>query len=153
MDKKCLERLNEVEKLVLVQDLDPNVRRWEQTWISPFVYLNSREGIIYINGPNRLSRDSSPSSNEFMSKIIDFIDGQFKFTKYVEGHFKIHHHNSSFDKCLMDLFKRLEQLYKNEINVTCYWYYEEDDWDMLEEGEDYSSIFKVPFNFIEVETL
>ena len=30
------------------------------------------------------------------------------------------------------------------------WYYEEDDEDMLEAGEDYESIIRVPFKMIEI---
>ena len=37
---------------------------------------------------------------------------------------------------------------KNEVEVN--WYYEEDDEDMLEAGEDYESIIRVPFKMIEI---
>jgi hypothetical protein len=35
-----------------------------------------------------------------------------------------------------------------EVEVN--WYYEEDDEDMLEAGEDYESIIRVPFKMIEI---
>ncbi len=37
----------------------------------------------------------------------------------------------------------------NEIVIN--WYYEEDDEDMLEAGEDYQSIINVPFKMIEMQ--
>ena len=38
-----------------------------------------------------------------------------------------------------------------EVKVN--WYYEEDDEDMLEAGEDYQAIIDLPFKMIEVEEL
>ena len=51
----------------------------------------------------------------------------------------------------MDLFKKLEAIHKAGNEVSINWYYEEDDEDMLEAGEDYQAIIKVPFTMIEVE--
>ena len=36
----------------------------------------------------------------------------------------------------------------NEVVIL--WYYEEEDDDMLEAGEDYQSIIKVPFKMVEM---
>ncbi len=51
------------------------------------------------------------------------------------------------------MFKKLETVYKKngEKGVVINWYYEEDDEDMLEAGEDYQSILKIPFKMIELE--
>ncbi len=61
--------------------------------------------------------------------------------------------NTSSSKCILDVFKKLENVFKknNEEGVTINWYYEEDDEDMLEAGEDYQSILKIPFKMIELE--
>ena len=50
----------------------------------------------------------------------------------------------------VDLFKKLEAIHKTGKEVVINWYYEEDDEDMLEAGEDYQAIIKVPFKMIEV---
>ena len=51
-------------------------------------------------------------------------------------------------------FKKVEYLTKtNKGDVTVNWYYEEDDEDMLEAGEDYDFIINIPFNFVSVEEL
>ena len=36
------------------------------------------------------------------------------------------------------------------VQLIINWYYEEDDEDMLEAGEDYESIIRVPFKMIEI---
>ncbi len=52
--------------------------------------------------------------------------------------------------CIRDIFKRLDNIYKAKHDVQINWYYEEDDQDMLEAGEDYESIIRVPFKMIEI---
>ena len=49
---------------------------------------------------------------------------------------------------MLDLFRRLENV---NSKVVIHWYYEQDDEDMLEAGEDYEAIVNVPFKMIEVE--
>ena len=42
-------------------------------------------------------------------------------------------------------------MHKSGNDIMIKWYYEEDDEDMLEAGEDYQSIINIPFKMIEVE--
>jgi len=57
--------------------------------------------------------------------------------------------NTSSAKCIVDLFKKLEQISKNgKGETTINWLYNEQDEDMLEAGEDYKSIIKIPFNLV-----
>ncbi len=64
---------------------------------------------------------------------------------------QLEYFNTSSSKCILDVFKRLESIVNNGHDVIINWHYEEDDEDMLEAGEDYQSIIKVPFKMIEVE--
>ena len=59
--------------------------------------------------------------------------------------------NTSSSKCILDIFKKLESIKNagNEVNIN--WYYEEDDEDMLEAGEDYQAIIGVPFKMVQIE--
>ena len=45
----------------------------------------------------------------------------------------------------MDLLKRVE---KSPCDATVLWYYEDEDEDMLEAGEDYDAIIEIPFKLI-----
>ena len=60
---------------------------------------------------------------------------------------QLEYFNTSSSKCLLDLFKRLET--SDAIEVM--WYFDSDDEDMLEAGEDYDHIVKLPFKFVEVD--
>lgn len=59
--------------------------------------------------------------------------------------------NTSSSKCLLDIFKKLEKIHSNSGSVQINWYYEEDDEDMLEAGEDYQAIINIPFVMKEIE--
>ena len=59
--------------------------------------------------------------------------------------------NTSSSKCIVDLFKKMEFLSKNGSKSSINWMYDEDDDDMLEAGEDYKSIIKIPFHLISVK--
>ena len=59
--------------------------------------------------------------------------------------------NTSSSKCILDVFKKLESISDSSVSVK--WYYEEDDEDMLEAGEDYEAIIDLSFEMIEVEEL
>ena len=60
---------------------------------------------------------------------------------------QLEYFNTSSSKCLLDLFKRLE----NGGDVQVKWHFDADDEDMLEAGEDYDHIVSLPFTFIEVD--
>jgi hypothetical protein len=63
---------------------------------------------------------------------------------------QLEYFNTSSSKCILDVFKKLEAIHKAKNEVVINWYYEEDDEDMLEAGEDYESIIRVPFKMIEI---
>ena len=65
-------------------------------------------------------------------------------------HLGLQTNNSNYNG-LLDVFKKLETL--SGSNVSVKWYYEEDDEDMLEAGEDYEAIIDLDFEMIEVEEI
>lgn len=64
---------------------------------------------------------------------------------------KLDYFNSSSAKCIFHIFKKLETLNKNGSKVTINWYYEDDDYEMLEAGEEYQEIIEVPFKLLAIE--
>ena len=63
---------------------------------------------------------------------------------------QLEYFNTSSSKCILDVFKKLEAINKGGSSVVINWYYEEDDEDMLEAGEDYQAIINVPFKMVQV---
>ncbi len=116
---------------------------------TPTVEMNAETGVIEIKG-----RSIPENSIDFYRPVVDWLD------KYSENpanetvvNIQLEYFNTSSSKCILDVFKKLETVYKKngEKGVIINWYYEEDDEDMLEAGEDYQSILKIPFKMIELE--
>jgi hypothetical protein len=118
----------------------------EGTAKTPTVKFNSEEGIIEIKG-----RSIPENSVEFYKPLVDWLE------EYKKGplpktmvNIQLEYFNTSSSKCILDVFKKLEAIHKGKNEVEINWYYEEDDEDMLEAGEDYESIIRVPFKMIEI---
>ncbi|HEC44508.1 MAG TPA: DUF1987 domain-containing protein [Bacteroides sp.] len=63
---------------------------------------------------------------------------------------QLEHFNTSSSKCIIELLKKLEVIYKAKHEVVINWHYEKDDEDILEAGEDYNYLIVIPFNMIEI---
>jgi len=110
---------------------------------------------IEFNGSGELllkGRSIPENSIEFYKPILDWIEnyGDSPQDKTVVN-VQLEYFNTSSSKCILDVFKKLETLSGTSIEIN--WYYEEDDEDMLEAGEDYQAIIDIPFKMIEVEEL
>ena len=118
----------------------------EGTPKTPTVKFDKSEGVFEIKG-----RSIPENSVEFYKPLVDWLDTykESPLDKTVVN-IRLEYFNTSSSKCILDVFKKLENLKKNQNDVTINWYYEEDDEDMLEAGEDYESIIKVPFKMIQI---
>jgi hypothetical protein len=118
----------------------------EGTPKTPSVKFDASEGIFEIKG-----RSIPENSVEFYKPLNEWLDNymQVPLDKTVVN-IRLEYFNTSSSKCILDVFKRLEAIHKTKHDVEINWFYEEDDEDMLEAGEDYDSIIKVPFKMIEI---
>ena len=113
----------------------------------PTVDFNAGSGICELAGESYLE-----DTIEFYSPIFNWLKQYtVEIDKPITFNFRLRYFNTSSSKCILDVFKKLETIYKDENDVVINWYYEEDDEDMLEAGEDYQSILKIPFKMIEME--
>lgn len=119
----------------------------EGTPKTPYVRLDGENGLVEIKG-----RSIPENSVEFYKPIIDWLE---KFgdepAEETGVNIQLEYFNTSSSKCILDIFKRLELIHKKGNKVEINWYYEEDDEDMFEAGEDYQSIINIPFKMIEME--
>ena len=118
----------------------------EGTPKTPSVKFDEMEGVFEIKG-----RSIPENSVEFYKPLNEWLDNymQTPLDKTVVN-IRLEYFNTSSSKCILDVFKRLEAIHKTKHDVEINWFYEEDDEDMLEAGEDYDSIIKVPFKMIEI---
>ncbi len=118
----------------------------EGTPKTPSVKFDSHKGIIEIKG-----RSIPENSIEFYKPLVDWLE-EYKKSPLEKTivNIQLEYFNTSSSKCILDVFKKLESIHKAKNDVEVNWYYEEDDEDMLEAGEDYESIIRIPFKMIEI---
>lgn len=97
-------------------------------------------------------RSIPENSIEFYKPLIEWIESYSESpNSSTVLNVQLEYFNTSSSKCILDVFKKLESVTGSEVSVK--WYYEEDDEDMLEAGEDYEAIIDLPFEMIEVEEI
>jgi len=118
----------------------------EGTPKTPTVRFDADEGVIEIKG-----RSIPENSVEFYEPLVNWLEEYKKNPKAkTVVNIQLEYFNTSSSKCILDVFKKLEAIHKAKHEVEINWYYEEDDEDMLEAGEDYESIIRIPFKMIEI---
>lgn len=114
---------------------------------TPTINFDGNEGSIIIEG-----RSIPENSLDFYKPIMEWLDFYLVEPKEETNvTIRLEYFNTSSSKCLLDVFKKLEIIFKRGKKVLINWHYEADDEDMLEAGEDYQSIVKIPFKMIEDE--
>lgn len=117
----------------------------EQSPKTPLINFDAPSGVFELKG-----KSIPENSVLFYKPLFEWLDNyvQHPAPKTILN-IQLDYFNTSSSKCIVDLFKKLEQITKNakgesEIN----WLYDDQDDDMLEAGEDYKSIIKMPFNLV-----
>jgi hypothetical protein len=119
----------------------------EGTPKTPEIRFDFSSGEILIKG-----RSIPENSIEFYKPLVDSLENYAESPKEnTVVNIQLEYFNTSSSKCILDVFKKLEKINTNSNKVVINWYYEEDDEDMLEAGEDYEAIINIPFKMIEVE--
>lgn len=114
---------------------------------TPSVFFNATTGVLEIKG-----RSIPENAIEFFKPLETWLE-EYSKNPQPKTVLNIHldYFNTTSSKCLLDIFRKLEMINKSELSeVLINWYYEQDDEDMLEAGEDYQSILKIPIKMIEI---
>jgi hypothetical protein len=114
------------------------------TKLTPFVNMDAKKGLIEIEGCS-----ITDNAVEFYKPLIEFID------KYIGSpakktivNVKLEYLTIHSSKCILEIFKKLETIHKsNKSKVLVNWYYAVED--VLEAGENYKLIIKLPFKIVE----
>ena len=114
---------------------------------TPTIKFDPENGVLEVKG-----RSIPENSIEFYKPLIDSLD---KYStgpkKETQVNIQLEYFNTSSSKCILDVFKKLEAIHKSGgSSIVINWFYEEDDEDMLEAGEDHQAIINVPFKMVMV---
>ncbi|MFK7785487.1 MAG: DUF1987 domain-containing protein [Crocinitomicaceae bacterium] len=116
---------------------------------TPSVSFDGQAGILEMRG-----RSIPENSIEFFQPLMDWIDGYGSSpTESTQVDMKLEYFNTSSSKCILDLFKRLEKINNGNSSVLINWFYETDDEDMQEAGEDYAAIVDLKFEIQEIDEI
>ena len=117
----------------------------DQTPKTPHIQLHPKSGMLEMHG-----RSIPENAVDFYAPVFRWLDAYcLEAPTKTSLHIRFEYFNTSSSKCLLDLFKKLKSLHlSGKSEVTVYWHYEEDDEDMLEAGEDFHSIIRIPFEMM-----
>lgn len=117
----------------------------EETSKTPKLSFDASNGKFLMSG-----RSIPENSIEFYRPLFEWLD------TYVEQPLnqttfdvQLEYFNTSSSKCLVEIFRRLEKIDEQQIAVN--WFYEQDDEDMQESGEDIREIIDLDINLIMLE--
>ncbi len=120
----------------------------EATPKTPYLKLDTQSKTIIIKG-----RSIPENSVQFYTPVLNALDTWIaeKTKDKITISVQLEYFNTSSSKCILDIFKKLQELNKNGAQVDVTWLYEKDDEDMMEAGQDYQTIVGIPFKMVEVE--
>lgn len=116
---------------------------------TPDIDFDCNEGKLALRG-----RSIPENSIDFFQPIQDWLDEyENKAKEETTLDVRLEYFNTSSSKCLLDIFKKLEKMNGISTDVKVKWYFEKEDEDMEEAGQDYQAIVSLPFEIIEVEEI
>lgn len=111
---------------------------------TPKVLLDPENDIFEISG-----RSLPEDVVSFYQPVIDWLeDYKDALNDYTEFVFKYIYFNTATSKLVQDILIKLEEIHEGGGHVQVIWFYEEDDEDMLDLGEEFSENVNIPFEII-----
>ncbi|MBK6264251.1 DUF1987 domain-containing protein [Marivirga sp. S37H4] len=117
----------------------------EATPKTPRLDFNPDADTFVISG-----RSIPENSIEFYKPLLDWLENYVSNPKKsIIFEVKLEYFNTSSSKCMVEIFRKFEKIHSAGHELTVEWYYDEEDEDMQESGEDFKDIIKVPFKMIQ----
>ncbi|MBR9999815.1 MAG: DUF1987 domain-containing protein [Cyclobacteriaceae bacterium] len=116
----------------------------EGTVRTPHIFLEADKGKLEFSG-----RSIPENSIAFYRPVVEWVEDYLinpnEITTII---IKLEYFNTSSSKSLLEIFKKFESTFKSGKKVLVRWFYEQEDEDMQESGEDFRDILKIPFELI-----
>ncbi|WP_026999628.1 DUF1987 domain-containing protein [Eisenibacter elegans] len=111
----------------------------------PEINFNADTGVLEISGESY-----HEYTLEFFQPVFDWLKNYMEASgRKIVLNFKMTYFNTSSSRRFLEIMTMLEEYHNSKKGeVVINWYYEENDLDMLESGEEYAEDVKVPFNLI-----
>lgn len=117
----------------------------EETKLSPYIELNAERKQLIFRGqsyPENAYRVYEP--------VFHWVDQYF--SRDIRGelivNFELSYINTSSTKCLLMLFEKLDEAYRQGAEIQINWNYDEGNGFDYEMGQDFKEDVELPFRFI-----
>ncbi len=114
---------------------------------TPKVILDKGNNKFEIAGKS-LPENVSNFYEPILSWLDEYANNPNESSEFV---FKMEYFNTASSKMILQILERIKNIKDKGKAVKVLWYYPEDDEDMEEAGDDYSSLVDVPFELIALE--
>lgn len=119
----------------------------EATKVTPKIDFNNETGVFELTG-----RSLPEQTYELYKPLIEWVDSYTNNpVKKTILHINLEYVNSSSNKYIMLLLKKLDDFYNKGFDVVIYWYYEEEDEDTYETITEYQEILTLPIEICKLE--
>lgn len=120
----------------------------EPTSYTPEINFNIEQNSFVISG-----KSLPPDALDFYEPVLEWVEKFFNSDLVpidMALEFKLDYYNTASSKQIAKLFLLIKDSLAADL-VTIHWYYYEDDYDMLDAGEQYQKLIGLNFKFIPLE--
>jgi hypothetical protein len=111
---------------------------------SPQIRFDPYKGLLEINGKS-LPENIKEFYQPLEEAVIAYVNNPLPVTNIM---FNLIYLNSASTKKILEIVTQFEHIQKKGFSVNFYWYYRENDDDMLEEGEGFSRLTDLPMQLV-----
>ena len=116
---------------------------------TPEVQLDNGRGVFEISGKS-LPEDVK----EFYNPLLKWFDEYAKSPNpQTVLKIKMDYFNTASSKMILELFEVVKKIHLAGNPTVIEWYYQEDDEDMQDAGQDYSDLVEMPFKLISYQSV
>jgi Domain of unknown function (DUF1987). len=123
----------------------------EPTEFTPDLHFDPEQNVLNIAGfsrPENVIGFYKPVVKWVQDYIEDVVVNNTEFDKaLITMNFRMTYFNSSSAKFLLDILFELRKIHEKGNRVVVNWYYESDDDEIKESGEELSDLVCLPFNY------
>lgn len=109
---------------------------------TPEINIDLEAGIFSISG-----RSLPEDVTTFYEPVIKWLES-YSSKSPMECSIRLEYFNTASSKIILDILMKLEELAESSNHISIKWYYDKNDEDMLEAGEEFSELVEIPFEMV-----